>query len=780
MYELVNTSIPNGLLPGTHGYSTVAMTKGLPDALRIRLEAFCAYQHRTNAHDSTYWSENPINWFHVILPQGVHAIGCVAPSEFDYTGRTNRLARMCSFGKDEMPTVGGAAVLRSSLNRFREPWTGEARWLDSDTAVERELQSTRPTQNTIAPAWRRMFGESDGLNLAKQFASLLSDNISAGGRPIYFKTSATNDVEGVKLLELFADLIDMLPLDIRASVTFATYPAALPNGTICHLRGVYDGDRTFEATAATQPWVDCIAATVHNADKLPPIKVRKKEVDEAPTPIQQSTSSTVPVLHDAQVWHDKMGARPSDAYLRSSYLPPPSTGTNRFFFGVLAVVVVLVVVAATAVILWIRSDDRTLIQDKELMEYPIQDVSSQTVTNKMETMKLAEQEKVELEAKAKAAEEIRRKYEQEKECERKKEAQRKRREDEAKAKVAAEEERKRKEAEERERKIKEDAVAFVKATKVLFGRPDAPKHGQSAKYRIFYYLDGDTTLTNGLVMYETQKVLGHRHTSKWLFDGKKFEFDGEDIPENLSLTSKTIKESCCIVWFAEDTAWYVFHDIAPTKWFADFGSRDLRRMCFGECREVCDTWEHLYRKEDWKYRIKVHGQQVDWRENIFTTSNAIDICYRKEIEEKEKNIAIQKGVLEKKTKLHKEKKEKFNKDKGDEEVKGYQNVTNRLAGIKENLKSERRSKEKRDLQKQEKELESEKKRYTTDNAIFKLIDQKKDLEKGETDLKTLTEKISKAEQNLEALKTDSKKTKGIQEMDFSVKIELGAKKGQGK
>ena len=54
MFELANTSLPNGLIPGTHGFATVAMTRGLSDALRQRLEALCAYTHRQSAHDERY------------------------------------------------------------------------------------------------------------------------------------------------------------------------------------------------------------------------------------------------------------------------------------------------------------------------------------------------------------------------------------------------------------------------------------------------------------------------------------------------------------------------------------------------------------------------------------------------------------------------------------------------------------------------------------------------------------------------------------------------------
>lgn len=65
MYELVNTSVPNGLIAGSHGFATVAMTKGMPDAIRSRVENLCAYPHRSSAHDQSYYTENPINWFHL-------------------------------------------------------------------------------------------------------------------------------------------------------------------------------------------------------------------------------------------------------------------------------------------------------------------------------------------------------------------------------------------------------------------------------------------------------------------------------------------------------------------------------------------------------------------------------------------------------------------------------------------------------------------------------------------------------------------------------------------
>ena len=287
MYELVNTSLPNGLIAGTHGFATVAMTKGMPDSLRMRVEAYCAYSHRSSAHDATYFDENPVNWFHAILPQGEHIVGRVAPAEFDYTGRTNRLARLFVFSKGKMPLIGGVTVLLKKARRLQEPWSGEARWLDEDKETERLFRNEPVAATKDAPSWRKKFGDSEGLNYARGFARLLAKNVNGGGKPIYFKTSAAHDVSGGELLSLFADLINLLPTSARAGIAFSTYSAALPQGAVCHLRGVYDRDRAFDMAKVAQPWVDCENNTVHNASMLPAEEI------EPPKPMPQSSGSKV-------------------------------------------------------------------------------------------------------------------------------------------------------------------------------------------------------------------------------------------------------------------------------------------------------------------------------------------------------------------------------------------------------------------------------------------------------------------------------------------------------
>ena len=267
MYELVNTSVPNGLIAGSHGFATVAMTKGMPDAIRSRVENLCAYPHRSSAHDQSYYTENPINWFHLLLPGGDHAVGRTAPAEFDYTGRTNRISRVLHFSSREMPINGGAYVLTAEANRFCQNWSGDPKYLPEDKTLAGRLQMAVRASG-FPKNWVNMFGP-DGESYAKKFAALLTQNLRTN-KCIYFK-AGESDVNGERLLGLFSDLINLLPEQLAAQVTFSTFSACVPNGAVCHLRGIFDKDRAFEAASALQPWIDCECCCVKHPEMLPEV-----------------------------------------------------------------------------------------------------------------------------------------------------------------------------------------------------------------------------------------------------------------------------------------------------------------------------------------------------------------------------------------------------------------------------------------------------------------------------------------------------------------------------
>ena len=581
MYELANTSLPNGLIAGTHGFATVAMTKGFPDTLRARVETYCAYTHRSGAHDVSYSKENPVNWFHVVLPQGEHIMGRVAPADFDYTGRTNRLARLLVFPKGEVPGIGGASVLRKEFSRFVAPWSGEARWLDVDKLTPGRLRLDMPSAKCDAPTWRAMFGDGEGLKLAKGFARQLSKNMSSGGRTIYFKTSTVWDLDGTKLLALFADLIDMLPVPDRQKVSFSTYPVALPQGTVCHLRGVFDRDRIFDAAASTQAWIDCEKGTVHNASLLPPEDVKPVSVAKKVAPVFVPTAAT---------------NRPMEMSRSApSLMPPRKDGTKALFIGIVITVATMVLVAVGAgVYLWNETQRKMresgALQAQERLAKEQKDDEVRKTIESERKRKDAEQQRKLQEEKREDDEKTRRE-----EAERKKAEVAKRELEQANKKMEMEQKAKenarREQAEEEQRKnLEHKRVAFIDAKEVkILGSGIQAKYSDArdqqqmtnGTLRVFWY-GKDGSLTNAPAGFRSGK-------NKSV---KSLEFH----PKPNELVKET--SGMFLIWFdiRKKVAYWDWSSLDKkelTAWFAETNEIDLVEVCFGKTLEVRDTWKKI-------------------------------------------------------------------------------------------------------------------------------------------------------------------------------------------
>ncbi|HUT56918.1 MAG TPA: hypothetical protein VNA25_03470, partial [Phycisphaerae bacterium] len=61
--ELIYTSVPRGLGPGSSGFCTAAATGGMSRQVVTRLEALSSYQFHFNLSDPRA-TENPVNWAH--------------------------------------------------------------------------------------------------------------------------------------------------------------------------------------------------------------------------------------------------------------------------------------------------------------------------------------------------------------------------------------------------------------------------------------------------------------------------------------------------------------------------------------------------------------------------------------------------------------------------------------------------------------------------------------------------------------------------------------------
>lgn len=643
MYELVNTSLPNGLIAGTHGFATVAMTKGVPDILRGRLEALCAYTHRTSVHDASYYQQNPVNWFHVTLPQGEHVVGRVAPSDFDYTGRTNRLARIRVFNSSEMPIVGGAEILAKERDWFSQPWQGNPRYLDENKNTCGHLRMLDPVQASSASAWDAVFGNG-GSHYARQIAWQVEKNLSAGGKTIYFKTSTDWDVTGEKLLGLFVDVINLLPVEMRSRVTFSTYPVSLPGGAGCNLRGVYDRDKLFDASSATQAWVDCENAKVVHPEMLPTSgSVMKPEPKSDIAGLGDSNGNSS--CSQSASAASKLGVRrtPAPGGDINSYrnlIAPQKKGPDMFIVGIVAAGIVVLLVAGSF-FFWmmqqnkrqmevsgaaaaVEAEIKSIESEKEQQERLAKEKRDAELKEKLEraAKESAEKEKAANDANAKQeADAAKRKIEKEKA------------EKAAKAEAELAAEKTKKDAENR----KKQKTAFMSAHVEGKGTPPKPKTGlasamnEAEEFKVFYYSDNGVTLTNETAGFKPINAPGNKRK---IIDYALYVHEPKD---KLTLVAK----SPVVLWLSKGNVWFDWsqREFKRSLWFKDHESHDLQMDCFGVSDEVYDTWNKAYPVTYLVTWGEEDGQSVEWKSRKFKMKDAVDVVCKAELERLKKAAA---------------------------------------------------------------------------------------------------------------------------------------------
>ena len=156
-HELINTSVPRGLRPGTSGFCTVVVTADMPPVLEQRLTLLSGYRWVYPPGEADA-DKNPVSWAHWRVPlvgqSGVEVLSRVADVGFDFSGRSNRIAHHVALDPANLPPVGPAGLLRQA--GFMEvAWAGEPRLLAAGRAVPRWDPGPRPCS-----AWDRAAGDA--------------------------------------------------------------------------------------------------------------------------------------------------------------------------------------------------------------------------------------------------------------------------------------------------------------------------------------------------------------------------------------------------------------------------------------------------------------------------------------------------------------------------------------------------------------------------------------------------------------------------------------------
>jgi hypothetical protein len=232
-HELVYTSAPQGLKPGSRGFCTVVSTAGMTRNLTERLESFSGYRHAFMAHEAEA-GQNPVNFAHyhtTIAGQKYHILSRIADAGLDYTQRSNKLAHHVALEPGEaVAAPGGPAWVMAAEGFFVERWDGQVRTLP---AGSQPVRSDRPAQ--VCQRWKQLTGDAGWGGVLAE-SGLRNGSVMSVIFPV-----------GTPVLELVIEALALLPCERRWQVTFSTYFTKAPAGIDCQWRFLLDG--TPEATA---------------------------------------------------------------------------------------------------------------------------------------------------------------------------------------------------------------------------------------------------------------------------------------------------------------------------------------------------------------------------------------------------------------------------------------------------------------------------------------------------------------------------------------------------
>lgn len=221
-FELIFTSVPRGLKPGSRGFASVAFTEGMPANYVQLCESLSGYVHVYGPEDPDY-SRNPVGFSHLVGTVGGRTFSIlsrVGSYGTDYTGRTNKLAHHIMLAESERPPCGPALAMNGG-KLFATEWQSAPAYIP----VGHVSVPDRQTPRLRAVQWERMTGDA---GLAGALAQSFLD---APERPSFLLFEP-----GMDLLPLISEAQALLPTGKRWDLTFSTYFTTLPVGMKCAWR----------------------------------------------------------------------------------------------------------------------------------------------------------------------------------------------------------------------------------------------------------------------------------------------------------------------------------------------------------------------------------------------------------------------------------------------------------------------------------------------------------------------------------------------------------------
>ena len=225
--ELIITSVPKGLKPGSYGFCTAACTKDLNEPTSRALEVISGYRHIFSPEEG---KANPVAFSYIlyeIVGRQRRVLSRVADMGTDYSGRTNKIAHHLVLSEDEKAKcdAGPAALCAGGVFMERWPEDEQPHYLDARTVFCVESINLNAIKTG---AWQKLTGDPG-------WAGVLAGTVLTR-RPVVLIVRPEQDV-----LTLFREALVLLKPEERWKATFSTYYTSLPANAQCQWRALVDG-----------------------------------------------------------------------------------------------------------------------------------------------------------------------------------------------------------------------------------------------------------------------------------------------------------------------------------------------------------------------------------------------------------------------------------------------------------------------------------------------------------------------------------------------------------
>lgn len=250
--ELLYTSSPNGLKPGSRGFCTVLGTQGMPAPLATAVEGLSGYRPVFSPSDERAHL-NPIVYSHLKLQaagRSWHVLSRISDYGLDYSGRPNKLAHHVIVDKSSERRTAGPAALLAQPGFMRNEWQGEPK-----VVAVKPITDDPKAREGVCSNWQEATGDAGWAGVIAESFLANPDRLVI----LYYQPGQT-------ILPLFEEAISLLPPDKRWNVTFSTYFTGLIPGTTCNWRGILSG--TKEANESKR-FIDALKIDLSEPPKVP-------------------------------------------------------------------------------------------------------------------------------------------------------------------------------------------------------------------------------------------------------------------------------------------------------------------------------------------------------------------------------------------------------------------------------------------------------------------------------------------------------------------------------